>query len=95
MLFQNGEYSNCEGVQIRAPGFGDMSSVDYLDPNNYLIAYFHRFTEFFTKHGYVKGVSLRAATYDWRLTPGSNHSNCYKCCITLFFYRHFRETWLL
>lgn len=74
MLFRNGEYFNCEGVQIRAGGFGDMSLVDYLDPDK-LIAYFHHFTEFFTKHGYVKGVSLRAAPYDWRLSPGSNHRN--------------------
>ena len=79
MLFQNGEYFNCDGVQIRAPGFGDTSSVDYLDPYNYLIPYFHEFIKFFSKYGYVKGVSLRAAPYDWRLTPGSNHSNHYRC----------------
>ena len=79
MLFENGEYFNCMGVQIRAPGFGDTSSVEYLDPYNYLIPYFHHFVKFFSNYGYVKGVSLRAAPYDWRLTPGNDHSNHYRC----------------
>ena len=77
LLFQNGEYYNCTGVQIRVPGFGETSSVEYLDPDNHLIPYFHHFVDYFSKHGYVKGVSLRAAPYDWRVTPGSNHSNHY------------------
>jgi len=74
MLFQNGEYFNSEGVEIRAPGFGEISSVEYLDSYN-LIPYFYYFVDFFTKQGYVRGVSLRAAPYDWRLTPGSYYSN--------------------
>lgn len=71
MQFRDGQYFNCDGVQIRAPGFGETSSVEYLDPYNYLIPYFHTFVEHFTKQGYVKGTSLRAAPYDWRLTPGN------------------------
>lgn len=71
MLFNDGKYSNCEGVQIRAPGFGDTYSVEHLDAEDFLIPYFHDFVEFFTKHGYVKKVDLRAAPYDWRLSPGT------------------------
>ena len=74
MLFKNGEYSNTDGVQIRAPGFGGTGSVEYID-THHLLPYFYYFVEFFTKHGYVRGVSLRAAPYDWRLTPGSYHNN--------------------
>ena len=71
MLFNNGEYFNCEGVQIRAAGFGGTSSIEYLDPDNFLVPYLIDFVEFFTKHGYVKEISLRGAPYDWRLTPGN------------------------
>lgn len=77
LLFQNGEYYNCTGVQIRVPGFGETSSVEYLDPDNHLIPYFHHFVDYFSKHGYVKGVSLRAAPYDWRVTPDILEKNGY------------------
>ena len=76
LLFKNGEYFNSEGVQIRAAGFGDTASVEYLDSYGYVAPYFYYFVEFFAKHGYVRGVSLRAAPYDWRFTPGiCHHSN--------------------
>ena len=70
LLFKNGEYFNCDGVEIRAPGFGDTGSVEFLDAYGSVIPYFYYFVDFFTKHGYVRGASLRAAPYDWRLTPG-------------------------
>jgi len=72
MLFNDGKYSNSEGVQVRVPGFGDTDTVEHLDPEEFLIPYFHDFVKLFTtKHGYVKGVSIRAAPYDWRFSPGT------------------------
>ena len=62
-------------MQIRVTGFGDTHSVEFLDSYGYLVPYFYYFVDFFTKHGYVRGVSIRAAPYDWRFTPGNHHSN--------------------
>lgn len=65
-------YSNTNGVKIHAPGFGDTYSVEYLNIDFSLtpIPYFNNMVKYFTKRGYVRGRSIRAAPYDWRLAPG-------------------------
>ena len=61
--------NNC-GVQIRVPGFGNTSTVEYLDPGLKAVGkYLEPFVEFFVKLGYVRGKSIRAVPYDWRLSP--------------------------
>jgi len=69
--------SNVEGVSTRVPGWGDTSSMEYLDPSwsawvlgdagNYL----HDLVEFLVKQGYTRGADLRGAPYDFRFAPQS------------------------
>lgn len=65
-------YVNNSGVQVRVPGFGDTNTVEYLDdvPWLELVRYFHSFVDHFVKLGYERGKTIRAAPYDWRLSPG-------------------------
>ena len=69
--------SNVEGVFTRVPGWGDTSSMEYLDPSwsawvlgdagNYL----HDMVEFLVSQGYTRGLDLRGAPYDFRFAPQS------------------------
>ncbi|CAK9013370.1 Phospholipase A2 group XV (1-O-acylceramide synthase) (ACS) (LCAT-like lysophospholipase) (LLPL) (Lysophospholipase 3) (Lysosomal phospholipase A and acyltransferase) (Lysosomal phospholipase A2) (LPLA2) [Durusdinium trenchii] len=67
-------FRNTEGVQVRVPGFGGTTTVEFLDPDLKAISgYFHALVETLcTKHGYERGKSIAAAPYDFRLTPPSN-----------------------
>ena len=66
----NSYYNNSQ-VKIHVPGFGKTSGVEYLDPGWIdLIPYFHDMVEYFVDRGYVRGKSIRAAPYDWRLAAG-------------------------
>jgi lysophospholipase-3 len=70
MLFANGTFTNNTGVEIRTTGFGDTTAVEYLDKGTHSIGqYFNKFVDYFVNKGYVRGKSIRAAPYDWRLTP--------------------------
>ncbi len=64
-------YSNISGVEVIVPGFGGTETVEYLDTIR-LIHYFHKFVNFFVQNGYVRGETIRAAPYDWRLAAGSS-----------------------
>ena len=48
------------------PGFGNTETVEFLDEFE-VIAQFHEFVEFFVNKGYIRGKTIRAAPYDWRL----------------------------
>ena len=71
LLFSNGTFTNNTGVDIRVPGFGNTTTTEYLEPAFRLIKYFHTFVEYFVQLGYVRGKNIRAAPYDWRLSPGA------------------------
>lgn len=72
--------SNVEGVFTRVPGWGDTSSMEYLDPSwsawvlgdagNYL----HEMVENLVKQGYTRGSDLRGAPYDFRFAPHSQQN---------------------
>ncbi len=66
---ETNDYSNADGVQIQVPGFGDTESVEFLDEFG-IIPMFHEFVEYFVDRGYVRGESICAAPYDWRLSAG-------------------------
>ena len=66
----NNRYSNADGVDIEVPGFGQTDTVEYIDDLG-LLGIFHNFVEFFVARGYVRGESIRAAPYDWRLAAGT------------------------
>ncbi|XP_029464725.1 phosphatidylcholine-sterol acyltransferase isoform X2 [Rhinatrema bivittatum] len=60
--------SNAPGVDIRVPGFGKTFSVEYLDKGK-LAGYLHTLVQHLVNNGYVRDETVRAAPYDWRITP--------------------------
>ena len=67
----NGVFSNASHVEIRVPGFGNTSTIEYLDPDLIIGKYFRDLLTPLTKVGYVRGVNIHGAPYDWRLAPDS------------------------
>jgi len=69
--------SNVAGVETRVPGWGDTSSIEYLDPSwsAYLLGdagnYMHDMVKYLVKLGYSRGSDLRGAPYDFRFAPHS------------------------
>ncbi|XP_042897494.1 lysosomal phospholipase A and acyltransferase isoform X2 [Parasteatoda tepidariorum] len=72
---------NSPGVHIRVPGFGDTSSVEWLDPSAtmppfiarfILSAYFVDIADMLVKEGYTRGKNIRGAPYDFRKAPREN-----------------------
>ena len=64
---------------MSVPGFGSTDTVEYLnisiidDPIHLeSLEYLHTFVDYFVQRGYVRGKSIRAAPYDWRLAPGTH-----------------------
>ena len=58
---------NNEGVEIRVPGFGNTSSVEYLNPFMSSYAqYFGKVVEGLMDLGYERGVNVHGAPYDFR-----------------------------
>lgn len=58
------------GVSIRIPGFGNTSTVEYVDPSQVSVTgYFNILVEEMVKSGYVKGINIRGAPYDFRKSP--------------------------
>ena len=59
-----------EDIETRVPGWGDTSSVEYLDSNRKIGVYFGELCDFLVKElGYVRNKSLRGAPYDFRKAP--------------------------
>jgi len=72
---------NAPGVQTRVPGWGETSSVEYLDPSwsawvlKDVGNYFHTMvSKMVDSWGFVRGQSVRAAPYDFRFAPPSQGS---------------------
>ncbi|XP_015921525.1 lysosomal phospholipase A and acyltransferase isoform X1 [Parasteatoda tepidariorum] len=74
---------NSPGVHIRVPGFGDTSSVEWLDPSAtmppfiarfILSAYFVDIADMLVKEGYTRGKNIRGAPYDFRKAPNELQS---------------------
>ncbi|XP_071449019.1 lysosomal phospholipase A and acyltransferase-like isoform X2 [Hetaerina americana] len=62
--------SNSPGVDITVPGFGNTSTVEWLDPSQASpSAYFKSIANALVGFGYERGASLRAAPYDFRKGP--------------------------
>ena len=61
---------NSPGVDIIAPGFGNTSTVEYVDPSQVSVTgYFNVLVNFFVSNGYTRGVDIRGAPYDFRKSP--------------------------
>ena len=66
-------YRDKDGVTVEVPGFGGTETVQFLNTDNAIhIPYFNDFVNYFVNRGYVSGVSIRAAPYDWRLAAGEH-----------------------
>ena len=73
-------YHNQSGIDIKAVGFGVTCRVEYLlasgnekecGPQIKRSEYLHHFVEYFVKNfGYERDRTIRAAPYDFRMTPG-------------------------
>lgn len=61
---------NAPGVDTRVPGFGTTNTIEYLDTDN-LIKYFAPVVDSLVSWGYERGVTVRAAPYDFRYGPES------------------------
>lgn len=59
--------SNAPGVKMRIVNFGNTTSVEYLDSSQLSVtAYFYPIVQILVKKGYKRGISVRAAPYDFR-----------------------------
>ena len=81
-----GTFQNQSGVGIQAFGFGDTCKTEYMIANPIylecpvqvpLVQYFHTMVKHFVELGYERGVTIRAAPYDWRLAEGLIIQKCY------------------
>ncbi|GFQ96262.1 phospholipase A2 group XV [Trichonephila clavata] len=70
--------TNSPGVDVRVPGFGDTSSMEWLDPQKVAIPYIQRMiygnyyddiVNDLVSVGYKRNVDLRGAPYDFRKAP--------------------------
>ena len=62
--------SNSPGVSIIAPGFGNTTTVEYVDPSDLSVTgYYNELVNYFVSHGYTRGVDIRGAPYDFRRSP--------------------------
>ncbi|EYC31722.1 hypothetical protein Y032_0003g1199 [Ancylostoma ceylanicum] len=62
--------SNMPGVDIRVPGFGGTSSIEWLDKSKASPgSYFSALVGMMTTWGYQSGKSVQGAPYDWRRSP--------------------------
>lgn len=61
------------GVDIRIPGWGNSSTVEYIDPGLFTFgAYFKSVGDILVKSGLVRDISIRGAPYDFRKAPSKN-----------------------
>lgn len=67
-----GKYNDPPGIETRIPGFGNTSTIEFLDPDTKWFSstkYFHAMVQHFVDKGYVRGKSIVGAPYDWRYSP--------------------------
>lgn len=58
------------GVDIRIPGWGNSSTVEYIDPSlSSYGAYFKSVGDTLVGVGLERGISIRGAPYDFRKAP--------------------------
>ena len=65
--------SDTPGVQLSVHGFGHTHTVETIDGAPESVSHLPAFSALVhalvAKHGYERGVSVRAAPYDWRKAP--------------------------
>ncbi|XP_068241511.1 lysosomal phospholipase A and acyltransferase-like [Palaemon carinicauda] len=65
--------SNSEGVETRIPGFGNSTTVEWLDPSQRSpTGYFKDIVNALVSLGYERGVTVRGAPFDFRKAPNEH-----------------------
>ena len=67
----DGHFSNASGVDVRAAGFGQLSSMLYFKIAGKEIPISRDFANNMTAAGWELDVTARGAAYDWRYDPGT------------------------
>eukprot|EP00771_Trimastix_marina_P000616 gnl/Trimastix_PCT/1634.p1 GENE.gnl/Trimastix_PCT/1634~~gnl/Trimastix_PCT/1634.p1 ORF type:complete len:430 (+),score=140.32 gnl/Trimastix_PCT/1634:62-1351(+) len=63
----NNTYTNTHGVEMKPRDFGGLRGISHLDPTfPVMTQYLHDMLHHFMDAGYVPGVNLFGAPYDWR-----------------------------
>lgn len=61
---------NSPGVEIMIPGFGNTSTIEYVDPSQVSVTgYYNVLVAALVQAGYTRGLDLRGAPYDFRKSP--------------------------
>ncbi|GFS58213.1 phospholipase A2 group XV [Nephila pilipes] len=69
---------NPPGVELRVPGFGETSSLEWIDPHKYFLPFIKRmiYSDYYidiiedlVKAGFKRNINIRGAPYDWRKAP--------------------------
>ncbi|KAI6182927.1 hypothetical protein M3Y97_00433100 [Aphelenchoides bicaudatus] len=61
---------NAPGVDVKVPGFGGTSSVEWLDPSKRSPGrYFQPIVDALSSWGYTRGKNVVGAPFDWRRSP--------------------------
>ena len=61
---------NSPGVETQIPGFGNTTTVEFVDPSRMPISGYYNFmVDELIKAGYKRGIDLRGAPYDFRKAP--------------------------
>ena len=64
------ETRNSPGVDIIIPGFGNTTTVEYVDPSQLSVTgYYNVLVNALVAAGYTRGVDVRGAPYDFRKAP--------------------------
>ncbi|XP_014661427.1 PREDICTED: group XV phospholipase A2-like [Priapulus caudatus] len=75
--------SEPEGVNIRIPGFGNTTTVEWLDPSQASPGlYFTKIVDALIALGYTRGLNIKGAPYDFRRAP-NEHGEYFKRLKTL------------
>lgn len=79
--------SNSPGVEIMVPGFGNTTSVEYVDPSQVSVTgYYNTLVNYLVANGFTRGYDIRGAPYDFRKSPSKWDSHIgVDFLISLFF----------
>jgi len=73
----SGNYSDARGVKLDSSvDFGGVGGISELDPGVAASAYFKHLIKHLVEAGYVVGLNLHGAPYDWRMAP-DGHAGAY------------------
>lgn len=68
---------NSPGVEVMVPGFGNTTSVEYVDPSQVSVTgYYNALVNYMVANGFTRGSDIRGAPYDFRKSPSELFQTC-------------------